>query len=360
MKQVSKVLVRTIVKEFYKEHVGFFLVVLGLGFGFLKTPQHKDIAGALAFNPTYYLIPFGLWVLYTLKTLSFCERIKKLSVNWIFTESILLKPSIRKPLFIYIQALLLVPILGYSSFQAIIAFQLGQIFSATLVIAGNLLILLVSAHLLHHRILRPVDAKTGVQSIRWTRLIPRNYPMLLVHHLLQRHGLGLILIKLFSCAIVIGATLIYQVQGTDLRYLSLGVLLSAGANATLTFRHVEFKQKYLTLFENLPISSLSIFLKDLATYLVLSLPEILVLTGNNWSEVPAGQLISISLLWPGLLICYRGIVSATHGIDGFMKYVFFITVILFFTVLGYVSSLFITGAGLLAAYVLRLKYPDQV
>ena len=360
MKTINQVLVRTLVKEFYRANTGFFLLVLLLGFGFLKTPEHEAIASALAFNPIYYLVPLGLWTLYAVKTLSFCFTAKRQPANWFLTDLNLLVASKRKPLILYIQYLLLAPIFGYSAFLAFTAFQQGQTNSALLVIAGNAIILLVSGHLLHGKLIQPTDSNTNSRFRNWTSLLPRRYSMYFVHHLFQRHGLPLIVNKLFSIAIILGATAIFQVEGIDFRYLALGMLITSAINAGLSFKHQEFESHSMKIFRNLPTSNLSLFGKDAVTYLLLSLPEIIVLFGNNVLDVSAFQLIQIGLLLPVLLILHRTIMlTSTKGMEQFIKYIFFTTAILFFVIMGHVNLMIIEALAILTALVLYLKLKHQ-
>lgn len=356
MKQVSKVLIRTLVKEFYKENAGFLLVVLGLGFGFLKTPQHIDIASALAFQPIYYLVPLVLWILYTLKTLSFCKTAKRLPSNWFLTELNTLKSTQRKPLIIYLQILLLAPTLGYSAFLTYMALELGQWESALAVIIGNGMILLVSAHFLHQTLTKPIDVSVSARLSNWANWLPRGYSMLFIHHLFQRQGLSLIFTKLFSIGVIIGATLIFQVESTDLRYLALGVLLSSGINASFTFKHTIFERQYLKIFKNLPISRTTTFFKDTITYLVLALPEALVLFGNNLNDVSILTLFKLILLLPVLLILHRNIaMTKFEDIEQFSKYIFFSTAFLFFVILGYVDLFIIESIAIIVAAMTYIK-----
>lgn len=353
MKVIYKVLIQTLVKEFYRANAGFFLFVALLAFGFLKTPEHEAIAGALANNPIYYLVPFGLWTLYAIKTISFCFTAKRLPANWFLTDLNLLANSKRKPLVLYIQLLLLIPILGYSAFLAYMAFQQGQVNSAIIVIVGNLLILLASGHLLHAKLIKPTDSSIKSRFRSWTSMLPKWYSMYFIHHLFQRHGLTLITNKLFSIAIILGATAVFQIDGTDFRYLALGVLLSSSPNASFSFKHQEFERHSMKIFRNLPSSKLGLFWKDCSTYLLLSLPELIVLFGNNLLNVNTLQLIQIGLLLPVLLVLHRTVMrSSTKNMEQYMKYIFFTTAILFFVIMGHVALIIIDAFLIVAGLVL--------
>ena len=360
MKVIHKVLIRTLVKEFYRANAGFFLFVALLAFGFLKTPEHEAIAGALANNPIYYLVPLGLWMLYAIKTISFCFTAKRLPANWFLTDLNLLTNGKRKSLVLYLQLLLLIPILGYSAFLAYIAFRQGQTNSAIMVIVGNLLILLASGHLLHAKLIEPTDSSTKSRFQSWTSMLPKWYSMYFIHNLFQRHGISLLVNKFFSIGVILGATAIFEVEGVDLRYLALGMLLSSAINAGFSFRHQEFDRNSMKIFRNLPINKLNLFWKDTITYFLLSLPEIIVLFGNNLLNISIFHLVQIGLILPTILILHRTVMlTSIKGMEQFMKYVFFTTAILFFVIMGHVNLMLIETLALFTGIMLYSKMKQK-
>lgn len=356
MKSIRKVLFKTVVKEFYKENAGFLLVVLGLGFGFLKTPQHIDIATALALQPIYYIGPVVLWALYTGKTLTFFFRIKKLPQNWFLTDLNGLKSIKLKPLVILIQALLMVPVLGYSLFMIFIAIQEGQVNSVVILIASDVLLLMASAHFMYQRLIKPNDPSLGEKSQSWTRFLPKSYSFLFIHHLIQRHGLSLMLTKIFAVIIILGATAIFNIEGSDLRYLALGMLLSTGVGASLSHKNLNFERSSMRLYRNLPLSWVNLYGKTLLTYLMLSIPEAIVFLGNNFSNVDFLELIQMVLIIPSLSILHHGMLSyKPMEADQFAKYVFFTTSFLFFVIMGHISILLMAAIIIFASLLLVYK-----
>ncbi|OEK03360.1 hypothetical protein BFP97_18335 [Roseivirga sp. 4D4] len=337
MSPVAKVLVKTIVKEFYKENAGFFLVILGLGFGFLKTPQHIDIASALAFRPIYYLIPMVLWILYTLKTLNFFSRIKRLPQNRFLTSISGLENKRLKPLVVFIQLLLLIPILGYGIFMTIIAIGLQQTYSALILVVSNVFLLMVAAHFLFLQLVKPIDPKTSSFASRRIGILPKTYPFLPIHHLFQRHSISLILTKLFSIGLILGATAIFNMEGVDLRYLALGTLLSSAIHANFSYRHYEFEMSSLLLYRNLPMPRVKSFGQNALTYIILSIPEFLVFFGNNIQSVAIVDLVQIALIIPVISVLHHAMIKhQAFDLEGYFKYIFFLTAFLFFVILGYV------------------------
>lgn len=354
MKAVRKVLVRALVKEFYKANTGFFLVVLGLGFGFLKTPQHVDLASFLAVKPFYYLVVLVLWLLYAAKTLSFIFTVKRLPNNSWLSYLVLLSPIRR--LMLHIQALLFLPILGYGLFMTAIAIQLNQWTSAVLVISGNLILLFASTYLVERKLIGPVDAKLQVGFRSFTNRLPKPFPMLFVHHLLNRQSILLLGTKTASLIVLVGSIWIFEMEGTDLRLLNLGLLLSAAVNAAFCFHYHQYQQKELLIYRNLPVSKNLQFVWYGLSYLILMLPELMVFFGNLGLTISTLFLLKSTMLPLALLLFYHCL-FCLMGIDmeDFIKVVFFASAILFFVILGRIEVIFISGLFLLLSYFIFQK-----
>ena len=361
---IRKVLVNTLVKQFYQSNAGFFLVTLGLFFGFLKVPQHMDIAGVLATNPIYYLVPLVLWSLYAVKTLNFVISLKRSKAHLFVTDLVLLEAMKRKPLIIYIQTLLLAPALVYSLLLLFMAVKLNEIQSALFVVAGNLIILLISAHILHHWLVRPLDSGTTRKRQFWTSWLPKNFSTLFLHHLFNKQPIGLLSTKVFSIAVVIGASTIFQSSEGDLRILTLGMLMTSAINSPLTFRQTEFEFKSQCIFANLPIARWKKAFWTFMGFWFLILPEMVVLIGNNLGLVEPIHFFELTFMLVSLLLFYYTIsVTRRMVMDQFVKYPFFLTAMLFFVILGYVNSLLISTAMMilsLGIYFSNRFTPDLI
>ncbi|MCE7993535.1 MAG: hypothetical protein HEP71_16225 [Roseivirga sp.] len=358
MSAARKILVRTLVKPFYQANAGFFLITVGLLFGFLKTPQHIDIAAALAVSPLYYVIPFTLFTLYTFKTLQFCFTAQRLKTNQFLGWLVLLKPATRIPLVIYIQILLLAPVLGYSGLLLFMALQLRLWTSAAIVVGGNLALIMVAGHFLHKRLITAVDPSLLSGFRLWTSRLPKPFPMLFIHHLFSRQAVLLLGTKVISIGVIAVAVLIFQVEGTDYRLLTLGMLLSGGVNAAFSFHYHRFEQTGISVFKNLPISVDSWFVRFTLTYLVLFIPEMVVFLGNTIMVAPIDLIIGSSLLPVALLSFYQSILyRRSLTMDHFIKYPFFTTASLFFVILGYVPAYTLVIGLLLISYLIfRFSY----
>ncbi len=81
MKALTTVLIKVLVREFYREHAVFFLMVVGLAFGFMSKVEHMFLAEFFISMPVVTLIPVGLWVVYTARIVSFNARILRQDEN---------------------------------------------------------------------------------------------------------------------------------------------------------------------------------------------------------------------------------------------------------------------------------------
>lgn len=354
MKAIDQVLSTVFVKCFYSENAGFFLVLLGICFGFLKAPQHFELSQALADKPIFYLIPIALWAFYALKVMRFCSRVGKEGESILLGSIELVGNARLFGLVAKTQLNLFLPVLGYGLFMAYVAFENQKLISVLIVI-GSLAILLLGLSLWHTRnLLMPKDFGLVASSVvsRWK---PKYYFELYIHHLLSFQGLRLVLMKLLSLLILYIAIQVFIEEAIDLRYLALGALLSATAKSFFSMNYMRFEKSELQLYRNLPISFLKRAASFWLAFMVLSIPEFLILAGQLSSTVNWFDLLSLMLFIPSLLLFFMGVAfQPNFNREGFTKQVFFISATLFFVILGHAGVLTLTFLALIVG-VLILK-----
>lgn len=354
MRAVDQVLSRVFVKRFYSENTGFFLVLLGVCFGFLKAPQHFELNAALADRPVLYLIPFSLWVLYAVKVARFCSIVNRertsAMLGWI---SLAGRSSIFRSAF-KVQLNLMFPVFGYGLFMAYVAMEEGAMGSALLVVGFLFLLVLILAYWHFKDLLQPREFGLVARKSRfhWS---PKYYFKFYLHYLTRLQGLRLIMIKLLSLVILYIAVQVFFEEAVDLRYLTLGALLSATANSFFAFDYVRFERSQLFLFRNLPLSFMSRVLAFWLTFILLSIPEFVILLGQLSLQIGPIELLSLLLVIPCLLLFFMGLVyqPGMHQ-ERFTKQVFFISASLFFVVLGHIGALTLALCSMATA-VLLLK-----
>ena len=211
MKSINSVACKAFIKQFYQENTGFFL--LTLSFGFLRTPHHVDLAGLLAFSPLYYLVPYVLWIGYTIKVLSFFKRKRKQAdYSWVNFLLLMGEISVWKLSF-SLSISLLAPIVGYTLFLLAIAIHFEQWLS-TLAVFMGLIGIIFALHTVKRQIVGVFEKQSGSSfyHIKW---MPKSIPFHFVEWLLTKRGPMLLFTKVISIAILIVGILIFQVEGID-------------------------------------------------------------------------------------------------------------------------------------------------
>jgi len=352
MRAIDQVLNKVFVRRFYSENAGFFLVLLGICFGFLKAPQHFELSQALADKPIFYLIPIALWCLYALKVARFCARVGKEKESIMLGSLDMAGKSTLLLLTTKLQINLLFPVWAYGLFMTYVALEQQEFISA-LIVPGSLGLLLLSLSLWHRRnLLDPKDFGLLATSIvsRWS---PKYFFEFYIHHLLSFQGLRVVLMKLLSLLILYISIQVFLEEAIDVRYLALGALLSATANSFFSMNYVQFERSELQLFRNLPMS----FSKKIAslwlTFILLSVPEFLILVGQLNNVVNWFDLLTLTLLPPALLILFMALAyQPNFNQEGFTKQVFFISATLFFVILGHVGALTLSVLALSVSVLL--------
>ncbi len=363
MKTIDSILSKVFVKRFYSENSGFFLVVLGVCFGFLKTPQHFELNEFLAHSPIFYSIPFALWLLYALKVWGFSVRKNRIQENTMFNLLVLeARPKLLMSA-IRVQFGLLAPIVFYGGFMAYVAMEQKAWFSAILVVLFLTGLVIGCSYGFFMDLLRPKEYGTKARQFKLT-WGPKHYSFFYVHHLLNSNGLKLILIKLFSLLILFISTQVFLEEATDLRYLTLGMLLSATANSYFSFEYVEFEKSHLQLFRNLPLGFGKKMLSFFITFCVLSIPEFVILLGQTANHMSLSSAVSLIMMLPAMLLFFQAMayLQKIHQ-ELFTKQVFLVSAILFFVILGHLSPLGLSALVIFSALVLlrfRLNKSEMI
>lgn len=345
---ISRVLSNVIIKQFYVRNTGFFLLTIGLGFGFLKTPQHMDLASFLAMNPVYYLVPLGLWTLYAVKALGFITHVKKSPENVWLSHLDIINAGRRRLIVLGVTIGLLFPILGYSIFLMTIAVILSQWLSVATVLVGSILLLMTTCWITESRLIEIRDIKSTPGAFFKVRWLPNHEPFYFIKHLFSQRGLYLLGLKVFSIGILLGSIAIFKVESIDLRLIGLGVLLSTAINSPLALNQSEFFNSQLQIFRNLPARLSRRFATLVATNFFLLIPELAILFGNLIGQVELIQLLGFTLLYLGLMLFALSFFFLRQAdMESFAKYVFFAAAALFFVILGYVPPIALGLLGII-------------
>jgi hypothetical protein len=272
---VIKVFTKVCVKEFYAENASFFLVVIGLAFGFMSGVEHKALAEFFISSPSATLIPICVWALYALKVINFNAAVTDRKENeFVFNHS--LYPERKQ--YINISFVLfnqLAPVIGYSLFLAATAIKFGAILSLMTVICGVAFLLVVSSIALKHKLNNPNQEKRiWLLNRTLNRLFIRPYPVFVIEWLSRKKTFLLISTMAFCSLMLFGVLMLYTTDRYDFRLLQMGLVLVVSGNVQLIGEVHRFETLHFNTVAQMPIS----FLKRLGflvpVFIFLSFPQI--------------------------------------------------------------------------------------
>jgi hypothetical protein len=225
--------------------------------------------------PGFFLLVCAAWLFYALKTAHFVTRTIDSPEN-LFLHTLKELPTGRRyRLLLEVQALLFLPVWGYSLVITAVAWYKGAWQAAILVQVYIVLICGLAAGWYHHRLLHPASPGNRFSRQPVRRHTP--YWSILLRYLFSENKALLAGIKIFGCAILY-ALLKEQGPGDhDIRMPYLAYSLALFGHGMLLYRCRELEAGRMLCYRALPVSVMGRFLHYCLFCLLLLIPEMLVL-----------------------------------------------------------------------------------
>jgi hypothetical protein len=353
-----RVLIPVFVREFYLANTGFFLLVIALAGGFMRSHDHLALAEFFISSPHVLMIPVAIWVLYTLKVMAFnFERLNQNENEFIFC--LMLLPVFKKwRLAVGVVAFQLLPVFIYGLFLCLIATKYGMLRSTlTIIISCMVLISTGAYHFIwwsHH----PNDEKkilslSRILNFRFTK----PFTLFFFEWLIRNESLMLVGTKIFSGLIIIGVTELFKTDTYDLRLLSFGILVSGAANATIILLLHRFENLHLHWVKGLPISLPRRMCLSLVSIGIVFLPEVIFLI-KNFPENRGlhDYIIFTFFLFSIPTLCYGLLYVKDRNQEEIMPIVFYCVIGWFVLILFDVPVLLLGITNVLAGLFLWKKF----
>jgi hypothetical protein len=278
------VLMKSIIKPFYRQHAGLFVFLFIVLFGAVGM---VDGAGLMAFhvslirgmlkNANILMVVFLIWLLYAKKTEQFVSNILR-RPDFSFLQMLSqLDVKTLYALMVWLQFLLLLPIIFYT----LIIFTAGLYFheySAIFIILGYILMLIILfSGWYSYMIKNPGKfmAITGKFTFK-SRKTP--YWSLFIRYICRNKKLLYAGIKTYSCVVlflmVINQTRIEYDLSMILLFFSLGIL----GHGLLIHQLRDLEETRLTFYRTVPLSLLGRFTQYSLIYFILLIPEIITIS----------------------------------------------------------------------------------
>lgn len=269
------------VRQFYLANSSFFLFIIVLAGGFMRSIDHIFLAEFFISTPLVTMIPISIWVLYTIKVINFNIQILKENENQFLFYVPFLSMSTRWSIACNIAFLQLLPVFFYALFLCAVAWKHHMALSIIMVLLSLALLLVLIAV----TILRSLHSPHHEKRLSWisqmvnTRFT-KSYILFYIEWVARREFVMMISSKTLSLLILFGITALYKTDTYDSRLLMIGVLFASYANITIIQTHHHFENFQLPWMRGLPIPLLKRMLLTTITILLLILPEFAMLLKN--------------------------------------------------------------------------------
>jgi hypothetical protein len=298
------------VRQFYLANSSFFLFIIVLAGGFMRSVDHIILAEFFISTPVVTTLPVSLWVCYIIKVINFNLQAQKENENQFLFCIPFLSTSTQWSIACSVASLQLIPVFLYALFLFVVAWKHAMTMSLAIVLLSSVLLLIVVAF----SILRSLQSPHHEKRLSWlsqmvnTRFT-KPYILFYIEWMARQQFVMMISSKILSLLILFGITALYKTDIYDSRLLMIGALLASYANITIIQGQHHFENFQLAWTRGLPISLFKRILLTTIVILLVILPEAAVLmktfpsTALPWTNYlySMGFMASILLLFYSLL-----------------------------------------------------------
>lgn len=362
-----KLLYRVFTLPFFQDNITLFLLVIGLGGGFMSGREHIALAEFFIGSSTLLLIPILVWTFYTIKIIGYnAAKLKQPENNFLF--STILFPRFKQGLLLGTIILnQFSPALLYGAFLVGIAKQHHQTTSILQIVGSLTLLLLVIGAGFSYSLRRPnPDKKLSRLTKFFHRSFRRPSYLFAFEWITRNHTWTFIGTKVFSCLLLAGTLLLYQTDSYDYRLLGMAIALVSGIHAQLIYELHRFDNFHFAVMRQLPFSLGKRIMLLLLTLLLIWIPEGGVLLTYFPTTLPhLLQAIALLLAMSLNVGLYGFLYRRDLGQEPMMWNVFLVTMGLIALILFKIPLWILASVGVLAGlywmnrYYYRFEYHSQ-
>jgi hypothetical protein len=359
MKSLYRIFNLTIIKEYYRQNAVFIFAVMMFAFGFLRAIEHITFIKNALKLPSLLGFVFAAWVLHGVKVTLFTLRLLEAKQNEFLYHTRLFSPLKRFRAFCLLQFSLIQLTFLYSLAMIKFGIEDKRWFEVGYIIAFNIALVVVGALVYEYRIQRPNSEQVRSKPIqKFIASFQTPAYLFFVRYLFAKQPVLLLLTKLFCCLVLMGICNLYPTDDYDERLLALGGLLVAAGHTVFCQQYFIFENKFFLISKNLPLNYSQRLLHYGLAYLILLLPEIIVLARNlpgNVSYLYMGFLMIFILSMIFLNHHVQYINNISH--DAFMQRLFFTGILFLLLIMFKIPVILMALVNFsIAAFVFRKHY----
>jgi hypothetical protein len=346
------------------QNTGFFLVLFYLLFGVVNSGNllnyHKSLMLGFLGNYPFLLLVLLLWTSYALKCTGFIlKTFQTQGYDFLYpTLGSIGKPA-RRRMWLGLHAAIYLPVLVYAAIAVIVALQRHYYLPAAIIVALNIANCVWPLPLYERKLVQPDILFFTGHMQRWLNRHFTKPPVLFfLYELFTNFPQRILSTKLFSAG-VLWLTFLIMAQGNyfDLRGLQLGVMVSVLVHMQLMVHHRAFDDTYLNFMENLPISLFTHYMRQVGVYVLMFLPEMVIITVHAYTKTSAAGLLTVFATALSLLVLFRVLLYFPKmNPEIHVRYTLLTSFIVLFMVLGHYEWLAIALLQAASAIIFFKKY----
>ncbi|MBC9930374.1 hypothetical protein [Chitinophaga qingshengii] len=364
MRSVTAILQKIFTAQFYIQNTGFFLVLFYLLFGVVDSGSllnyHRSLMMGFLEGSSFLLLVLALWALYGLKCVGFMMKVlQSQGYEFLYPTMGSLDKKTRFRQWFLLHNAIYLPVWIYAGIAVLIGLKHHYYVSAGIILVFNIAMSVWPLALYDRKLFQPdIFFFTGYLQ-RWINRRFTKPPVLyFLYELFTQFPRRILTAKLVS-AMVLWLTFFLMHEGNyfDLRGLQLGVMLSVLLHLQLLSHHRVFDDTWLNFMENLPVSTLRHYGRMAAIYLIIWIPEIVMITVNAYTKTSWLSLLTVFCMALSLLMFFRSLLYFPKmNNELHVRYVLITCFVVLFMILGHYEWLAILLLQALSAIVFFRQY----
>ena len=361
----TRVLLRSLLKPFYRENGGLILFLLFIMFAAvghnngvgLREYHHQLILGMLRRTDLLLIVVFA-WILYALRGISLVSRVLQDPAFSFLCEYARLSRGILYRRLLLLQFLLFIPVLSYSGIILVIAWLLhltGRVAGICAILAALTFGVAAWYSILFSD---PALSDRKIPGRRAGTQRPVRYWQLLFRFVVTEKKTLLVFIKFFSVTMLWGILCSLFPGDEDLRMPVLFYGFGLFGHSVLLFQCREMEEKGLNFYRGLPVSLLQRFAAYAIFYGLIFLPETVVLIGMTPKHISLRTALLLFAMGYGILMLLNSVLfTRSFTKTAFLKICCGIYLFIFTGVLSGILPLVVAGITVVAVWLfLRFYY----
>ncbi|WP_341225261.1 hypothetical protein [uncultured Arcticibacterium sp.] len=328
------ILIKTILKQYYKQNIGFYLFILLVAFGFLRGTEHVAFAKLFMGNAILLLWASLFWLMHVLKTSLFFHRTLKLP-EYAFLQDFTLFPKAKQVFeLLVLQLNLNAPFIAYSAFMISVAIQEEKVMGIAFTVTINLYLLVLPVALKFYR-LHHFSFDFKVDALARSRSLFPNWSFLYyLRHLLNKQAILFFSTKVYGLFFIIGGAKLYFTDEYDERLLFICILLMVAGQFPLGKEFGVFSANN-TLFErNMPFNIPNLLKQRTLTALTLILIDSVFLVYYWFDKIAVIHIISsLIFVWSSMLFWLTYNYAPRAFEDAHLKRIYFTAIAVFILIM---------------------------